>query len=261
MGHHRLGTLPRTRRWNEVVALVRHGAHADQVARATIAAAEAGLRRGPRDAGVLETLWLLTLLPRAARAAAYEGALRECNLPVPERPGLMALAAAFAEAVDRRMANNANRTDLGEMAQMAAVEALVGVLSERTRGLFDATAEDVRRELAGLATPKPFGLFAAEFFARYTFKSLDYFLSRALYHHVGPGRRFLTLARVEEFTDALRLHCREAARYVEGFAGQWASKAHRQRGGATREDAAALAHGATEKLLAELRLGAASDVR
>src|SRR5947209_4999423 len=146
MGHTLLGTLPRTRSWQEVVALIEHGAGAAQVANAAIRAAEKGLRKVNKDTGVIETVWLLTQLPFAAKASDFEAALDDCGLQVPDNPGLLDLAAAFSDAIDNRLFNNHGRTDLGEMAQMAAVERLVGLLGERTNSLFGVTPQDVRRE-------------------------------------------------------------------------------------------------------------------
>ncbi len=123
----------------------------------------------------------------------------------------MELAAGFNDAVDACLPNNCGRTDLGEMAQMAGVETLVGQLGARTQGFFDTTTADVRRELAALHTVKHLGIFMRAFFARLTYRTLDYFLSRVLSLHVGEGRRLTTLERQAEFSDALETHCSEAA--------------------------------------------------
>src|SRR3954454_10273516 len=144
MGHIRLGELPRTRRWQEVVALLAGGAQAPQVAKATIRAAERILERAFHDNGLTETVWLLFRLPMAARAQDFSDALQQCGLDVSEAPGLMRLLASFTDAVDRRLSNNRGRTDLGEMAQMAAVETFADVLGPRTQSLFDTTADDVQ---------------------------------------------------------------------------------------------------------------------
>ena len=256
MGHTLLGTLPRTRSWQEVVALIEHGADAAQVANAAIRAAENGLRKVGKDLGVVETVWLLIQLPFAARAEDFEEALSNCGLAVPQTPGLLDLTAAFSAAVDGRLFNNRGRTDLGEMAQMAAVETLVGVLGERTDNFFGARPADVRRELAKLYTVKQFGLLATAFFARFIYKALDYYLSRVLPLHVGEGRRFTTLEHLAEFTSALETHCLEAARIVQVFTGEWTSATMWQQGQVTREDARDLAHGAVSKLIKELKMGA-----
>ena len=63
MGHVLLGDLPRTRKWSQVVALIEGGAGTDQVATATINAAERGLGFAARDKGVVEAAWLLALRP------------------------------------------------------------------------------------------------------------------------------------------------------------------------------------------------------
>ena len=81
-------------------------------------------------------------------------------------PSIVELSAAFAEAVDRRVDPGGSRTDFGEMAEMAAVETLNGVLSERTHGLFDTTPSDVQAEIGRLGTKKQFSELASRFFAR-----------------------------------------------------------------------------------------------
>lgn len=68
MGHVRLGNLPRTRKWQEVVGLIEGGAGTAQVANATTTAAEKGLNLAAKDKGLVETVWLLTQLPLAARS-------------------------------------------------------------------------------------------------------------------------------------------------------------------------------------------------
>jgi hypothetical protein len=224
MGHIRLGTLPRTRDWDEVVALIGEKAAVPQVARAAIRAAEQGLRQASSDKGAVESVRLLVCLPYAAKTPCFEDALDDLGIRVPPEPGLMQLVSAFSDALDTCLPNNRGRTDLGEMAQMAAAETLVAILHERTRSFFDVLPADIHRELSKLYTPKQFGILAKSFFARLTFKCLDYFLSRTLSLQVGEGRRFLTLAAVADFTQALETHCREAAVIVERFSGQWVSK-------------------------------------
>ncbi|MBY0457042.1 MAG: hypothetical protein K2V38_06880, partial [Gemmataceae bacterium] len=77
MGHIRLGPLPATRRWQEVVDILAAGAAAAQVATAAMNAAEKGLRAAADDPAVLEALWLLVRIPLAARQRDFAAALRE----------------------------------------------------------------------------------------------------------------------------------------------------------------------------------------
>jgi hypothetical protein len=259
VGHIRLGTLPRTRRWAQVVALIGGGASAPEVANATVAAAERRLRRAAADQGVLESVWLLMQLPLAARSDDFASYLRGRGVNVSDSPGLMEVIGAVADAIDARLANNAGRTDLGEMAQMAAAETLAEVVGARTKSLFGTTPEDVRQATAELGTVRQFGAFARHFFARLTYKCLDYFLSRALADHVGEGRRFTTLAQQGEFTQALETHCNEAAAILERFSGEWFSKERFEAQDIQPPRVAAFTGEAMKKLISELKARARPD--
>ena len=132
MGHLRLGDLPRTRKWAQVVALIGGGAGTAQLANATISAAERGLLFAAEDAGLVETIWLFTQLPLAARSKDFPNALRQAGLEVSDAPSLMEIVGAFSDAIDSRLARR-GRTDLGEMAQMAAAETISEVIGSRTQ--------------------------------------------------------------------------------------------------------------------------------
>jgi hypothetical protein len=260
MGHLRDGSVPRTREWKEVVGLIQAGADVGQIATATIYAAEVGLGGIFNDAGAVETTWLLMQLPLSAKAADFGLALHRCGLDVSSAPSLMEIVAGLSEAIDGTLANNRGRTDLGEMAQMAAAETVAGHVGGLTANLFGASPDDVRRAFAGLDTVAKFGEFYRHYFARYTFKCLDYYLSRTLSAQVGAGRRFNTLAQQAAFASALETHCREAAAVVERFAGEWRAKTDREKGTITRTDAAVFLHGAMKKLLAALKAGGRQHV-
>ena len=260
MGHIRLGSLPRTRRWQEVVALIAGGAQAAQIANATIRAAERILSTAFHDVGLRDSLWLFLQLPLAARADDFRQSLDHLGLSVSHATGLMDILGAFADAIDERLANNCGRTDLGEMAQMAAVETFAEVISPQTQGLFGSTWENVQQAFARLATPGQVSHLGRRFFARLIYKFLDFYLSRALTDHVGQGRRFATLKQVADFSHALETHCGEAARIVEIFSGEWFAKHHWEtRGDISRELVAKFAHGAMRKLIDELKEGASAN--
>lgn len=259
MGHNRLGTIPRSRKWKEVVRLIRGGAAAARVAAAALDAAERWFAKAARDPGVVEAVWLLMRLPLAAREDDFAAALRVCGLDVGDAPDLAEIIAAVTEAVDTRPAAAGGRTDLGEMAQLAAVETLSEVVGGRLRGLFDTTPADVGREFYNLATAKQFGLFARDFFAQFTNRVLQFFVSRASPAEVGAGRRFGSLADHAAFDAALDTHCREAARILDEYAGGWLSKHRYEDGEIDRDAAARFTAYAMTKMAKELRRRAAPD--
>jgi hypothetical protein len=259
MGHVRLGNLPQTRRWQEVVSLIEHGAAAGQVANASIRAAEAGLKDAGKDDGVVETTWLLVNLPHAAASEDPDAALGELGVAAGDCATPFALAAALSDAIDARLANNKGRTDLGEMAQMAAVESLTAALAEGTASLFDGATGDACDALARLKADGPFGVFCRRFYGGLIAKVLDYFLSRTLYDQIGEGRRFLTLDHVARFNEALQTHCMEAAVVVQRFSADWVSKTQYHQGGVDHAAARDFACGSLSKLVGQLKRGAGLD--
>lgn len=258
MGHIRLGALPRTWKWVGVVDLIRLQGDVAAIAAASLEAAMRGFEAAAEDEGLGRATWLLTQLPLAARDPNFLDRLRQIGVTVEAAPTILGIVGGFTDAVDDHMRQSGGRTDFGEMAHMAAAEALSRILGERSHGLFAASPADVQRELGALATASQFGSLAREFFGGLTRRYLEFYLSRELPNHVGGDRRFANAAEHAEFNAALDLHCRQASRIVEEFAGSWFSKTNWEQG-ITPEHARGFAWVALKKLRAELKKGGESS--
>ncbi|MGZ8308953.1 MAG: hypothetical protein ACXWU0_03900, partial [Rhodoplanes sp.] len=145
MGHIRLGVVPKSRKWQQVVEQLRLGADIGAVAASAADAAEATLQGASNDPAFLHAFWLLTQIPLAARGPAFAEDLRRLGLEVSDQPSLMDVAAAFSGAVDRYARQRGGRTDLGEMAQLAAVESLTATVGPTLPSLFEPRPEEVQR--------------------------------------------------------------------------------------------------------------------
>lgn len=226
MGHSRLGVLPATRRWQEVVAAISGGSSAFEVANATMDATEKALEALNGDPALVRSFWLLTQIPLAAKEPDFGAALRAVGIQVVgANPSLAEVTAGFVQAVDAVVDGGKGRTDLGELAELAAAEALAGAARTNEIPLFGPRADAVQIALAPYATETQFGHLARDFFARFMGKFLSYYVSRELPLHVGPGKRFPDAADHARFNEALDLHCRQATVIVEKFAAGWYSKA------------------------------------
>jgi hypothetical protein len=252
MGHQHLGTLPGSRKWRQVLQLISGGADVQDIAAATSAAAENQMVDASNDPAVKHAVWLLTQIPVAARKEDFASELRKLGLRIGDRPTLMEVAAAMTDAVDRCVGKTGGRTDLGEMAQLSAVESLNAVAGRELPDLFGATPEKAKAALGGLGTVKQFAVLARDFFARLSRRQLSYFLSRELSQHVGINSRFHTVRDHRDFENALDLHCREASRIIKEFSGEWFSK-HIYEGGISEAKAGRFAHVVFQKLREELR--------
>ena len=229
MGHVRLGRLPATKRWEQVVALLSTSSSIEKVAGASAEAAESSLEHARNDPAVQQSFWLLTQIPLAARAPDFSKSLQSLGLEVGASPSLFDIVGAFAKAVDHHSEELGGRTDLGEMAQHAAAESLAASAAADLPTLFGSTSAEVRIAIGKLAARDHFARLARDFFARLTQRHLDYYLSRTLSDQVGPGRRLLSADDHVAFTAVLEQHCREASRIVQTFAGDWFSKANFER--------------------------------
>jgi hypothetical protein len=253
MGHIRLGTLPKTQKWNQVVNLITGGADVERIAAASADAAEHGLERASQDEGLAHAFWLLTQIPQAARQSNFSERLWGLGLTVSSKPTLLEIVAAFMRAVDGHVREIGQRSDLGEMAQHAASETLASLAGRALPSLFEPTASDVQRALAKLGTSDQFSIVARDFFSRLTSRSLGYFLSRELSKHVGQGKRFAAVNDHSAFNVALDLHCLEASRIIKEFSGGWHGRTLQQERQITKDEARKFAHIAFKKLRAELR--------
>jgi hypothetical protein len=138
MGHTRLGTVPKTRKWNELVeqiagrnltgkvttAAVNIGAIAAQ----TLDAAQQGLDKAAHDPGVLYTFYLLTQVTLASRTPAWERALGEHGIRLANDSTVFDFTAEVQRAIDRYISQNpSGATDVSEIAQQSAGEAITGL--------------------------------------------------------------------------------------------------------------------------------------
>ena len=252
MGHVRLGVLPKSREWTQVVELLAKGSDVAELAAAVAIAAENELISARGDPVLGNTVWLLAQLPLAARTDRFASELVALGFPPGSEQTLLNIVAGFSSAVDNQISNNAGRTDLGELARQAASESLATLVGAQMPGLFGASPADLRIELGKFATKDRFSVLARDFFSRLTLKTLDYYLSRVLANHVGPDRALVSLQQQEQFRNALERHCRETSLIVEQFAGGWFSKANYQ-GRLTRESAQSFSDYAVKKMRDELR--------
>jgi len=252
MGHLQLGDLPRTYHWQDVISLYEYAPDAPDLAAATLEAAQKGLELASREPGVKFTVWLMTQVTLAAKEKDFAEALKKLGIDVPTRPGLFDITGGLTTRIDAYVDSTAARTDTSEMCQMAAVETLSRHCMEQGRSLFGSGPEEVQDAVKELSTKTNFARFSRDFFSRFIYRYINYFLSRETSKHVGPGGSLPNIDAHTAFNEALKLHCRESAKIVQDFAGGWYSKTNYEYG-ITPEKAGNFAHVALKKLASELK--------
>lgn len=251
MGHIRLGNLPRSKQWRDVVALLEAGAPTAEVAAQVSLAARQAFSSLQSDPMMLDAMGLLAELPLLARSPAYRESLTEFGVQDAESaPGLLA---GLSDHLDRLALGRGNRSDLGEIARGAALSTLAEHLGADRPGFFEPTGTEIRATLAKLASGDQFARLGRSFFAAVASRTLDYYLSRELANHTGPGKRFADDAGRVAFDRALREHAFQAARIVEAFSGGWYGKTVWQGDGLNDDKVRRYTAYALQKLSAELR--------
>jgi len=224
MGHIRLGTLSRSKKWREVVDLLETNASLEAIAEASARASELDLSRASNDPSFQFVSRLLVELPLMARSPELCGSLDDMGFDAETLSSVPKLLSEIGNAIDRNAFDLGQSSDLGALAQSALLETLSIKLRESLPSLFTPEPQEIRRALGQLSGGQRFAELARDFFARLTYKSLDYYLSRELANHTGTGVRFASDADRVSFERALFQHTFETSRIVEEFAGGWYGK-------------------------------------
>jgi len=190
MGHIRLGTLSQSKKWREVIALLDSDASTQDIAEAAARASELDLKRASDDPSFQFVTSLLVRLPLIARAPGFDEALAELGVKGEAAASVSALLAGLSSAIDQNAFENGRSSDAGELARSALLESLSVQLRDRLPSLFEPTSQEVRKALASFASGQNFAILARDFFARLSYRSLDYCLSRELANHTGADKWF-----------------------------------------------------------------------
>lgn len=224
MGHIRLGTLPRSKKWRDVVGLIDSEAPIDAIAEAAAKASETDLSRVSDDPRFQFVSDLLVRLPLLARAPGFEDTLTDLGVGDNTLSSVAGLLAGLELAIDRKSFETGSTSDAGELAKSAFLETLSVQLRDKLPSLFEPTPDEIRSALGRFSSGDQFSELARDFFARLSYRSLDYYLSRELANHTGQDKRFETDAQRVDFQRALAQHTFEASSIIKEFAGGWYGK-------------------------------------
>jgi hypothetical protein len=226
MGHVRLGKLPASKKWREIVGYMAAGdISVADIANAIADASDKSLQKATKDPAFLDALWLLHKIPLAAKEQNFAEALAKIGIQVPDNPSRAELIAGYDAAVQKSQQINAPHvTDLGEMAKQAGITALNNLIQEKSPKLWEATRQDVQQSIATIASTDNFGELAQSFFSGLVQHNIQYYLDREISKHVGPGRMVPSLGDISVMEGALKKHCDETTMIMRTFSKDWYGK-------------------------------------
>lgn len=241
MGHQRLGKIPTSRKWSAVVAEVagESGASASagplavesiaEISKKTLEAAEQGLKKAIGDDGLRYTFYMLTQVVLAAREPDWDHFLHQVGMSLSELTSVFDLTAKMQERIDHYLEGKHGPTEVSEMAQQAAGEAISSLVSPNIAVLFGPGKGELQNAVKNLSTKAGFSDLGQHFFGCFMARFLNFYLSRITAGKV-DGRRIVDVPKLSRFNDALKAHCLQSARIVHDYCGEWYSKTNFQTG-------------------------------
>ena len=250
MGHIRLGKLPKTYRWQQVIDLLEQAASIPELAQAAFDAAQRGLLRVPKDQGFTQTLTTIFEFIDGLQSKDPVGGLRQKGFDIPNDATLFDYISSFKERADAAVSGVRSRSDVAEIAQNSFTRTVFEGVAPSLPTFFGAAPGDVQKALQADLKGQPLAKTMHEFFVTFTQQYLNYYLSRELPYHVGQGKTLPNINSHSEFNDALDLYVRQTVRITDEFTPGWFGKA-RYEGRLSHESVARFAHVAFKKIRGE----------
>jgi len=221
------------------------------IALQTLDAAETGLDKAIADTGLRYTFYLLTQIVLSAREKDWQAGLVKIGIHLSESATLFDLTVEVQNVIDDYLALHGRPSDVGEMAQQAAGEAIATLAGPKATTLFGSGRNELQAAIRELSTKKGFSEFGQKFFGRFLAYFLNFYLSRITAAQLG-GKRLQQIGDLSRFNESLQVHCEQSARIVHDFCGEWYSKTE-FREGIDLDNTSRFMAVALKKLQAELK--------
>lgn len=223
MGHERVGALPRSKKWQDVVDGIADAAAIDGdvsgLAHATLENVNKRLRVIQGDSGFVASFQFLLGLSLSASPSVDRDSLGELAIDLDSNPSPIKIASALRQYV----ADNTQSAEYAEIARKAAVDAISTWTERQTRqrslfGDHEQASEIWRKASDGSGFCEVARLFFGKFVERY----LNYFIGREASSHLASTEDRERLARrLEDHVDDVSHHAFETAKITQSFAAGW----------------------------------------
>ncbi len=252
MGHVRLGELPRTRKWHDVLGLLADSTSPPrEVVLAVTRAADDRLRSLEHDPSLSYLYWLLARLTWLSRGEDFLAALRSEGITLPQHVSGLTFLAALGNLAAVEVKRRATPSLISELALRSFKEAVVKAVHDKANTLFGTTLTDIQAALKTASTPREFARLTRDFFGAFLTAFVGFVVSKESSRHVGWTRGFRDPSILAAFEESVGRYCYEVARILEDFSGGWYSK-HNWMGDIDERQAARFVAYAIEKVRSEL---------
>lgn len=237
MGHTRLGSIPKSKKWTEVVDIFVSEIENVQlkedelkkISSSTIRAANNGLEEVKYDEGLQYSFYLLSQLILKSKTDNWYKELSHLGLNINEKSTALDVEIELHSAIDDYCEANNIHSDISEIAQKAVGSTLSNLVLENSASLFNDHATDIKVALKRYSTVKGFSEVGQKFFGSFLSKYLNFYLSRISASTLGRGL-ITKVNDISNFNHSFENHCYQSAKIIKEFTGEWISKTEFEQG-------------------------------
>ena len=230
MGHERVGALPRTKRWQDVVGGIAYAAAVDGdvrgLADTTLENVRSRLLAVHGDTGFVASFQFLLGLALSASPGVDRASLGELAVDLDTNPSPLKLASALGQYVTHYRQS----AEYAEIARKAAVDVISVWTEQQTRQLsFTGEHEQASEVWRRASDGRGFCEVARLFFGKFVERYLNYFIGREASSHLANTEDRERLARrLGDHVDDVSHHAFETARITQSFAAGWFNRYARE---------------------------------
>lgn len=223
MGHERIGVLPHTKVWRDVIdgiaSSLNSNSGIEDLARTTLENVRNQFRRINEDSGVGAAFAFLVALSTTEFHSRWDDLRNVPPVDLSENPSILRIIQSLRSWVDSHQVS----VEYADLAKKAAADAIISWSDQQSRqpslfGGSDDSQEIWRRAANGAG----FCEVSRLFFARFTERYLNYFLDRAASAELpGASARDQFAANVHSHVDAISNYAFETSRITQSFAAGW----------------------------------------
>lgn len=227
MGHERLGLLPKSERWRDIVSDIALTATGEcstaELVEKTAQAIDARFQNLPYDPNIQRTLSFLVAVTVAARSESPADALADLGIDL---GGKTATPLGLTQALTSYLQRDKGSLEYAELARSAAGRALTEFYQKETRQPeFLGGSDDPYSIWRRASNGGGFSELARQFFSHLTTSYLRYFIDReasAALPTVNARESFHS--SLEAHVDRVTRHSFETAKIAQSFAAGWYNK-------------------------------------
>lgn len=225
MGHIRLGRLPKTIKWKQVVqSLAYSGSSLSEIVSLTSQASEKVLTSSKYIDGLAHCYWLFTNIAQASRSDNFINELNQIGLNLSEQDSGINILKKVFDYASTGLKNSGSNTVLDQIAIDSFKSAIHNTIAQESTSLFGCDIDSIQRAFKKYSTSNQVSYLGREYFSQYMYKAFSFTLEKELANVLSSNGRFQNSSDIQEFNSKLKQYCWDVSKIVEDFSGGWYGK-------------------------------------